>query len=163
MHGAAHDWVAKQVAAHGPFVSVLEVGSRNVNGSIRDLFDGSVFEGVDVAAGDGVDYVCDATMRLPAGPYDCVVCCEVFEHCARWPDIVVNVAGVLMSGGVLIVTAAGPGRPTHSAVDGGALRAGEHYQNVAPAELVVAHVTAGLSGVVVDVDGHDVRSIAVKG
>jgi hypothetical protein len=165
MHAAAYEWVAQQVVKRGPFVSVLEVGSRNINGGVRDLFNGhdTVFEGVDIVDGPGVDYVCDATIELPTGPYDAVVCCEVFEHCARWPQIVKRAHLALMDRGVVLLTMAGPGRPPHSAADGGQLGAGEFYRNVEPACLGRALRAAGFTNVEVDVLDTDVRAVAVKG
>lgn len=144
MHAAAHDFVERTAIQFGPFCSVLEIGARDVNGGIRELFGDCVYEGVDIAPGAGVDFVCDASEFLPTGPYDCVVCCEVFEHTPRWPKIILNAAKVLMPGGLLIVTAAGPGRAPHSAVDGGPLRGDEFYCNVDPAALRVAVEEAGL-------------------
>lgn len=162
MHDAVRQWVADKVAVRGPFVSVLEVGSRNVNGGVRDLFGDCVYEGVDLEPGDGVDYVCDATLGLPEGPYDCVVSCEVFEHAERWELILGHAAKALMPGGVLIVTAAGPGRPEHSAVDGAQLRAGEWYANVDPGVLSAELLHVGFTEIEIDLTGTDVRAVAVK-
>ncbi len=145
MHMAAYAFVERAVAALGPFCSVLEIGSRNVNGGVRDLFGDCVYEGVDKEPGPGVDWVCDATKDLPSGPYDCVVCCEVFEHEQEWPRIVERAARVLMRGGALIVTAAGPGRAEHSAIDGGRLHADEWYANIEPAALFERARIVGLS------------------
>ena len=165
MHDAAYAFISGQVATRGPFVSVLEVGSRDINGTVRGLFDrhNTVYEGVDIVDGPGVDYVCDATVSLPTGPYDCAVCCEVFEHLAGWPLIVGNVHRALMDRGVFMVTAAGPGRAPHSAVDGGPVRGGEFYENVDPDVLRVVLDHFGFVDVVVDVLGPDVRAVARKG
>jgi hypothetical protein len=37
---------------------VFEVGSVNINGSIRSFFENSEYLGIDVAPGPGVDVVC---------------------------------------------------------------------------------------------------------
>lgn len=48
-------WVAEQVGLHQLGCrSTLEVGSLNVNGTVRDLFTG-VYLGVDMRDGPGVD------------------------------------------------------------------------------------------------------------
>jgi hypothetical protein len=39
-------------------VSVLEVGSLNINGTVRDFFDAKEYVGVDLIEGPGVDRVC---------------------------------------------------------------------------------------------------------
>lgn len=165
MHDAAFRYVAEQVGLRGPFVSVLEIGSRDINGSVRGLFDhhDTVYEGVDLLAGEGVDFVCDAAEWLPTGPYDAVVSCEVFEHCAGWPNIVANAYSALMAGGVLLLTMAGLGRAPHSAADGGPLWADEFYRNVDPSALRAVLEDVGFVEVGVDVLDADVRAVAVKG
>ncbi len=145
MHAAAYSFVADMVTKFGPFVTVLEVGSRDVNGSVRGLFNGAAYTGVDVVDGPGVDVVADAAESLPGGPYDAVVCCETFEHASGWVAIVDNASRVLASGGWLLMTMAGPGREPHSAIDGGHVRAGEHYANIDPDELGSAVRHAGLA------------------
>lgn len=164
MHDAAHSFIARQVAARAPFVSALEIGSRNINGGVRDLLaNDCVYEGVDLTPGEGVDFVCDATVWLPKGPYDLVLCCEVFEHCADWPAIVANSFSVLMPKGVAMFTMAGPGRAPHSAVDGGPLRGAEFYANVQPSDLAAALVSAGFGDVELDASVHgDLYAVAVK-
>ena len=37
---------------------VLEVGSLNINGTVRDLFNDCNYIGIDVGEGNGVDVVC---------------------------------------------------------------------------------------------------------
>jgi hypothetical protein len=136
LHEGARTFIAEQAARLGPFESVLEIGSRNVNGSVREFFAASRYLGVDRIEGDGVDVVKDATGGWsPLEQPDCIVCCEVFEHTADWPGIVANIGLWLAPHGVVLLTMAGPGREPHSAVDGGALRAGEHYENIEPDEL----------------------------
>jgi hypothetical protein len=40
-------------------VEVLEVGSLNINGTVRDFFDSTRYIGADVAEGRDVDVVCN--------------------------------------------------------------------------------------------------------
>lgn len=134
MHPEARDFVAQAVQEMGPFERTVEFGSHDINGTIRDLFAGS-FLGVDPQPGPGVDVVADAGEWHTDQPVDCVVCCEVFEHLADWRGLIASAALALRTGGVVIITAAGPGRGPHSAVDGNALRPGEHYANIEPDEL----------------------------
>lgn len=161
MHAAAREYVAEQVATFGPWRRACEVGSRFINGGIRDLFLYG-YVGVDIAPGPGVDVVADFADWDTDDRFDVIVCCEVFEHTARWPEIIERAYALLADDGLIIITAAGPGRPTHSAHDGGDLRPGEHYANVDPADLAAAHGKAGFSSVVVDVAHDDVRSIGFK-
>lgn len=129
---------------------VYEVGSLNINGGVRHLFDGAVYHGIDRVPGRGVDAVADgATYEPPFAP-DCVVCCEVLEHAPDPAGIVRQLGRVLAVGGTLIVTCAGPGRAPHSAVDGGRLPKGEHYANVQPSALEAWLADAGLSEIAVE-------------
>lgn len=151
MHAHAYAFVAHAVEVLGAAPTrVIELGARDVNGSIRPLFTtAEVYVGVDVAPGPAVDLVADAATLtrdqvVPVdGPlFDVAVCCEVFEHAERWPDILARMVDLVRPGGGVIVTCATTGRAPHSAVDGGTLRADEYYANVTPEAL--AAVMAGL-------------------
>ena len=84
MHDSCHAWVAKMVADYDlADLGVLEVGSRIVNGTVRDLFTGH-YVGVDREEGPGVDFVGDAE-SLPwpvdtGNRWAVVLCLEVLEH-----------------------------------------------------------------------------------
>ena len=135
MHTAARAFVARQVAARGPFSDVVEIGSRDVNGQVRDLFGDARVTGVDLLPGPGVDVVADGATWSPPTPPDAVVCCEVLEHTPRPEAMVRNLCRMLRPGGTLILTCAAPERAPHSALDGGPLRDGEHYAGIAPDAL----------------------------
>lgn len=62
MHPAATQFVVDAVQRYGPFPRVLEIGSRDVNGSIRSIFmdhGTEYYVGVDIEDGPGVDLVMD--------------------------------------------------------------------------------------------------------
>jgi len=162
MHPAAYDYVARTVGFWGPFGRVVEIGSLDLNGSVRPLFGTAAYIGVDVQPGPGVDQVVDPALTWdPPTPVDTVVCCEVLEHVEAWPQILTAARRWLRPEGFLILTAAGPGRRPHSGVDGRRrLQAGEWYANIDPADLERELVTAGYWPVSVDVCGHDVRAVA---
>jgi SAM-dependent methyltransferase len=135
MHPEARAFVAG-VAPRAGARWVVELGARDFNGSVRDLFPSARgYTGVDLVAGPGVDVVADAADWRPEQPPDLVVCCEVLEHTPRPEAVVRNAAAMLAPGGRLVVTAAAPPRAPHSAADGGPLRPGEHYRNVDRDEL----------------------------
>lgn len=135
MHVQAYDFVAAH-ATEAP-VEVLEIGSCDVNGSVRPLFPGATrYHGLDIVAGPGVDEVADAADWHAPDSFDVVVSTEVLEHAPRWEDVVRNAWEALRPGGQLILTCATDPRPPHSAIDGWEVRAGEHYRNV-PADEVV--------------------------
>jgi hypothetical protein len=163
VHVEAFDFTARAVSTHGPFTSVVEFGARDVNGSVRPLFVGARYVGVDIAPGYGVDVVADAVTWRTPDRYQAVVCCEVAEHTPDWPGIVESAFAALEPGGVLILTAAGPGREPHSAVDGGPIRPGEYYVNIEADDLDVVFDKVGFTSWQVDILGPDIRAIAHKG
>lgn len=143
MHPGAREFVARHATSEP--VSVIEIGSRDINGTVRDLFPRATWTGLDLHAGSGVDVVCDAMLYQPPGLVDLVVCCEVLEHARNWRDLLCAAHGWLKRRGRLIVTCAGPGRDPHSAIDGGSLRPDEHYANISMAELNRAMKRAGFA------------------
>jgi hypothetical protein len=119
---------------------VLEVGAYTINGRARDHLPGgwATWTGIDRQAGPDVDLVGDAATVLAGlaeGSVDVAVTTETLEHTADWPAVVAGMLRVLRPGGWLIVTCASPTRYPHSALDGLAPRAGEHYAGVSVAEL----------------------------
>lgn len=149
MHAEAHSWVAQYRSDES--VTVLDIGGRNINGTTRDLFPHADYTTIDIAAGEGVDIVADAGGWVPDREYDLVVCTEVFEHTASWPQIIATAFKALRPGGQFVATMAGPGRPPHSAVDGGwTLHPGEYYGNVAPEDLRRTLEEAGFVVLAVD-------------
>ncbi len=144
MHPGAYAFVTMAVREHGATAPVYEIGSRNINGTVRGLFERGpgMYLGVDLCSGPDVDLVTDASVYRPPMPVSTVVCCEVLEHTPQAEAIVARACEALAPGGVLIITCAGPGRPPHSASDGGPLRTGEYYRNIDHRELV-AWVLAG--------------------
>lgn len=63
---------------------ILDVGSRDVNGTYRSLFTGdSSYVGVDISEGGNVDIVLEDPYKLPFndGTFDLVISGQTFEHC----------------------------------------------------------------------------------
>jgi hypothetical protein len=186
MHPEAYSFIERAVKGlevnHQP--TVLEFGSRDVNGSPRTIFGAPVhYHGVDIEGGPGVDQVADASdPELDArhrcydpGLYDVVICAEVAEHTPSWRGIIANAYKHLDKGGLFIFTAACDPRPAHSAVDGRNLERGEYtqdetdtayveyYANIDPNELGGALANAGFHDIKVTVLGRgDVQATAVK-
>lgn len=132
MHDAAFAFYKSELE-HLPPLEVLELGSFDINGSVRDAYpNAKSWWGIDIAEGRGVDQVADATTYRDGKSYDVVVCAEAFEHTASWRDIIVTAFEHLKTGGLFVASCATKSRPPHSAFDGGALREGEYYENVHP-------------------------------
>lgn len=94
---------------------VLEVGSRDVNGTPRTHYavDGVEYIGVDIESGPGVDQIrpCDRIGEL--GHFDVVVCCEMLEHVPDPFGCVGHLRAAVADGGFLIVTSPAPEFPLH--------------------------------------------------
>lgn len=132
MNAEVHDWVAGIVASLPPRRSVVEIGSRNVNGTVRDLFPGADYVGIDLLAGRLVDIVADGATWQPDAPVDTVVCLSTLEHSPAAEAICRNAVAMLEPGGVLILMATVDPYEPHG-IDGGRLAEGAHYANIDPA------------------------------
>jgi hypothetical protein len=135
MHRQAFDFIAARARELGRVGFVLEIGARNINGTIKNCFDAERYVGLDVMPGPGVDVVASGADYVPETPPDVIVCCEVLEHTEEAAAICRRSIENLMPGGVLLLTMAGTGRAAHSAIDGCDLRPGEFYRNVSGADL----------------------------
>jgi len=93
---------------------VLEIGSLNINGSVRGFFSNCGYVGVDLGYGEGVDIVCDgADLKFPTNTFDTVVSTECFEHNPRWVETFANMIRMCKSNGLVIMTCATEGRAPH--------------------------------------------------
>jgi hypothetical protein len=131
---------------------VLEIGSRDLNGSVRPLFAAAAtYTGIDVQGGPGVDVQADGTTYVPSEAPSVVVCMEVLEHTPAGQALIEHTARQLMPDGWLLLTCATVPRAAHSGRDGGELGAGEYYANVAPSDLRAWLLGAGLDLVLEEV------------
>lgn len=162
MHPGAFEFVGRYATTDA--ISVIEVGSRDLNGSIRCHFPAATWTGLDLHSGPSVDLVMDALDYTPADLVDLVIIAEVFEHCPYWGEVLHHVANWLKPSGRIIITAAGPGRDPHSAIHGGPLHPDEHYGNVSQTELIEELRFAGLTDIEVSGNEYwkDTYAIAVK-
>lgn len=109
----------KKILPHFKGMSILEVGSRDVNGSVKPLFDevpNLEYLGVDLVPGDKVDQVVDVckldTCFSPAS-FDAVLTTEMLEHCHDWKLGLIQMVNVLKPGGLLLITTRSPGFELH--------------------------------------------------
>lgn len=95
-------------------VNVLEVGSLNINGTVRDFFKADTYIGLDLIEGPDVDIVCPGNeFKGSDGEYDTVISTECFEHDKHWKETFANMYRMTRSGGMVIFTCASTGRQEH--------------------------------------------------
>lgn len=87
-------------------VSVLEIGSLNVNGGLRDLKpDNFNWVGMDLVEGPGVDKVTDVGSTYPfeSHTFDLVVASSVFEHDIEFWNTFLEMCRVVKSDGLILL------------------------------------------------------------
>jgi len=112
--------------------NVLEVGSLNINGSIRPFFEQCIYVGVDLGAGADVDVVARGEdLAYPNRSFDVVASCECFEHNPAWVATLKNM--IRMSSGLVFFSCATTGRAEHGTrrtSPHDAPFCGDYYQNL---------------------------------
>lgn len=122
MHDSVLRFVRTSTRDLGPGIDVLDVGSYDVNGSARVVFDGleHTYLGVDLNEGPGVDITVDAhelDTVLDGRQFDVVLCLEMLEHDAAPWITAGQLARACRPGGMVLVTARGNGFPLHNEPD----------------------------------------------
>ena len=97
-------------------LTVVDIGSYDVNGSYRTLFDAPrwTYRGVDLEAGPGVDVVLASPYRLPfpSGSVDLVISGQAFEHVEYFWLMWMEMLRLLKPGGRIFLIAPSRG-PEH--------------------------------------------------
>lgn len=112
--------------------NVLEIGSLNINGSIRQFFQQCNYVGVDLGAGRDVDVIAKGEdLSYADGSFDVVASCECFEHNPEWAATLRNM--IRMSCGLVFFSCATTGRAEHGTRRSNPHDApfcGEYYRNL---------------------------------
>jgi SAM-dependent methyltransferase len=131
------DFVASVKDKHPEFFSntkVLEVGSLDINGSIRMFFSDCDYTGVDLGPGRGVDLIGKGEeLPCPDGSFDVTASCECFEHNEKWVETFTNMVRMTRPGGLVFFTCATTGRPEHGTrrtTPGDAPYCTDYYKNL---------------------------------
>lgn len=94
-------------------VSVLDVGSLDINGNNRYLFEQYKYIGVDIGEGRNVDVVCRGHVYDTEQRFDTVISTECFEHDEFYNLTIANMYRLLSPGGLFLFTCATTGRAEH--------------------------------------------------
>jgi hypothetical protein len=98
---------------------VLEVGSYDVNGSVRPYLESlhpAEYVGVDASPGPSVDRVVDCEQLCAAmgfSAWDVVVSAEMLEHVRNWGSCIDQLVMSVKQDGLLLITTRSPGFPYH--------------------------------------------------
>jgi SAM-dependent methyltransferase len=142
-------FVARAAALHPLDGPLLEIGSLDVNGSVRSCFPRSApYVGIDLGPGRGVDVVASGHDFGRDASFATVVTTECLEHDPGWATTLANIARVLRPGGVLVLTCATTGRHEHGTTRTSPAMSpstNDHYRN-----LTATDVTAALPGLRID-------------
>lgn len=97
---------------------VLEIGSLNLNGSVRQFYTDCDYTGLDVGEGRDVDVVCPGEhYGAPATSFDMIISCEAMEHNPAWRTTWLNMLRMLKPDGLMIMTCATIGRRQHGTAE----------------------------------------------
>ena len=96
-------------------IHILEVGSLDVNGNMRDLFKFSKnYMGIDLIKGPNVDLVMDgAQIDSLKDKFDIVISCECFEHAKNWKTIFEKMCKITKDNSFVVISVASTGRIEH--------------------------------------------------
>ena len=117
MHPAARDFtvfVKSILPQYFNNVTVLDVGSGDINGNNRFLFKDCKYEGNDVIQTNNVTIV-SRTKDLPFedNTFDTIISTECFEHDPEYPESFKKIYSMLKPDGLFCFTCASTGRPEH--------------------------------------------------
>lgn len=116
-HAEQIEWCNLVKVAHPEYfhgVTVLDVGSLDINGNNCYLFEQCDYTGIDIGEGANVDEVCSGHEYKTKTKFDVVISTECFEHDSHYADTLRNICNKLLKkGGLFIFTCATEGRPEH--------------------------------------------------
>lgn len=89
---------------------IIEVGSCNIDGSLRDIFEDwnpAEYIGLDIIDGSGVDIICRAENLLEKFGkeiFDIVISTELLEHIRNWRKAISNIKNICRPNGIILIT-----------------------------------------------------------
>lgn len=116
MHREAREFIKSVKAEYPEFFTgrkVLEVGSLDINGTVRQFFEDCDYHGIDLGPGPGVNEIAHVTKLETAIEYDVVISTEALEHDEQWAESLKVMYRLLQPNGLLLITCAAPNRWEH--------------------------------------------------
>jgi len=112
MHDSAYnnakEFVSKYVSENS---FVLDVGSQDINGSMKPLFSNCNYIGIDMEEGKNVDVVCNShKMPFDENVFDVIVSSSNFEHDSCFWETFREMCRVVKAGGLIYICAPSKGQ-----------------------------------------------------
>lgn len=116
------------------FTDVVDVGSLDINGNNKRFFWLSNYIGIDIVKGKNVDRVGRAHNVLKKSlPVHTIISTEALEHDIFYKATLKAMYAKLVSGGLMVITAAGEGRKEHGTHENSpscSPATNDYYQNI---------------------------------
>lgn len=140
-HAAQMLFIAKTASLFPAYFNdcrVLELGSRNINGTVRDFFSGCDYVGVDYSPGPLVDVQCLFHEYRSDRLFNTIISCEAFEHDPYIEQSLDNALSLLKPGGLFVATWASPLRGEHGTERTGEIYSPDptYYRGLSPGEVL---------------------------
>lgn len=119
--------------------TVLDVGSLDINGSNRNLFENCDYTGIDICDGKNVDvnsHLCDWQTDKT---FDVVISTEALEHDSRYMQTLAKISKLTKKGGLIIITCATGNRRPHGTASSkpeDSPKTNDWYKNLTTEELL---------------------------
>jgi hypothetical protein len=136
MHAEVYQFLKNLKDQHSDYfknVKVLEVGSQDINGSVRIHFEECNYTGIDLGEAPGVDLVVDINDYITPNTYDTVISSEMLEHCKNWESALLRMYDNTKHKGMFILTCASINRHehgTHNHTTNDSKFTLDHYRNI---------------------------------
>ena len=107
MHTGSYNrmrWFAEKYLSRNDSLKILDVGSMDINGTYKDIFDPWEYEGLDLRAGKNVDIVVvDEYCFGIEKEYDVVISGNTMEHVKSFWNWIFAVTEACKSGGLVCI------------------------------------------------------------
>lgn len=175
MHKEQKEWceeIKRKFPEYFERTFVLDMGSLDVNGTNRYLFTDSLYVGVDVLPGPGVDIVSVGHLFVaPSTLFDVVLSTNALEHDVFWYKTIPHMVNLLRHGGLLFFSC-GYSHREHGTVnttpdDSATAQLNNawagHYKNLKPAEVYsLVNWERVFNAYMLGIHGRDLRFWGIK-